>query len=118
MTPAGRGAVDELLEPVWSRPKRTMLLPSQRRNARQPILPTSDRRTVVRNTTTNHPRIPTTTRARIRPHRTHDQHQHLDTAPLLQECRSALRVKAPNARTERRPQEPLARHIGTYVFVT
>ena len=71
MTPARRGAVDELLEPVCSRPKRTMLLPSQRRNARQPSLPSSDRRTLVRNTTTNHPRIPTTTRARIRPHQTH-----------------------------------------------
>jgi hypothetical protein len=52
MTPAPRGEVDELLEPAWSWPERTTLPPGQRRNARQPSLPTSDRRTLVRNTTT------------------------------------------------------------------
>src|SRR5262249_42969373 len=33
-----------------------------------------------------------TTRAHFTITRTHDQHQHLDTTPLLQECRSALAV--------------------------
>ena len=71
MTPAPYGEVDELLEPVRLWPERTMLPPSQRRNARQPSLPTSDRRTLVRNTTTNPCRAINGSHA---PTFTHNQH--------------------------------------------
>jgi hypothetical protein len=33
MTPASAGEVDELLEPVWSWPERTMLATDRRRDA-------------------------------------------------------------------------------------
>src|SRR5215217_4978076 len=92
MTPTTRGEVDELLEPEESWPERTMLravvsegMPGNR------VCPVEDRRN--RGAKTRQPRTAGTSspaRAHFTNTRTHDQHQHLDTAPLLQECRKAL----------------------------
>jgi hypothetical protein len=104
MTPAQRGEVDELLEPVRSWSERTTLPLGQRRNARQPRLPISDQRTLVRNTTTQMTLQLVNDRACIRLRRHHDQHQHLDTAPLLQECRSALTTAHPGCTEDDEPE--------------
>src|SRR5690242_15897952 len=61
----------------------------QRRNAWQPSLP--DPRSINPGAYHNTQRVTdetSTTRARFTNTHTHDQHQHLDTTPLLQECRS------------------------------
>jgi hypothetical protein len=101
MTPASRGEVDELLEPVRIVAGTHHAAIGQRRNARQPSLPTSDRRTLVRNPTTNITHDASLQRARAQQQPTHDQHEPVDTAPLLQECRSAPDLYAPKGRTER-----------------
>jgi hypothetical protein len=90
MTPT-RGAVGELLEPEESWPERTML----RESSAKECLATESAQTRSTNPGAEHnnPRLTnetSTTRARFTITRTHDQHEHLDTTPLLQECRSLL----------------------------
>jgi len=91
MTPTHCGEIDDLLEPEESWPERTML----RAASAKECLATESARSKIDqpwcgtrqpNTAPN----PSTSRASITFKRTHDQHQHLDTTPLLQECRSAL----------------------------
>ena len=126
MTPH-RGAVDELLEPVRTWPERTTLPPVSEGMPGSRACPPSDRRTLVRNPTTHHhttrrcnaaahndndndqhdndndndnKRHTTTTTTDN--HNDNDNHRPApsvpDTAPLLQECRSACRVHSPGAR--------------------
>src|SRR5919197_556662 len=89
MIPAHRGEIDELLEPVESRPERTM--PPTSVGEGMPQQP-SLQQTPSTKPGASHNRTqqrPTIKRAPATPAAPDNQQQHLDTTPLLQECRSA-----------------------------
>ena len=113
MTPAPRGEVDELLEPVRSEAETHHAarpvsegMPGSRACPPQIDEPWCGTRQPKRHCDAS------THRARVRTERTRDQHEHVDTAPLLQECRSAPDLGAPNARTERRQMSTAERALS------
>ena|SRR6516164_2690430 len=91
MTPTARGEVDDLLESEESWPERTMLRVSTAKEclATESAQSKIDQPWCVTRQPTPHG-YRWNRRALFATTRTRDQHQYLDTAPLLQECRSAL----------------------------
>jgi len=91
MTPTARGEVDDLLESEESWPERTMLRVSSAKEclATESAQSKIDQPWCVTRQPTPHG-YRWNRRALFATTRTRDQHQYLDTAPLLQECRSAL----------------------------
>jgi len=95
MTPTARGEVDDLLESEESWPERTMLRVSTAKEclATESAQSKIDQPWCVTRQPTPHG-YRWNRRALFATTRTRDQHQYLDTAPLLQECRSALQDHA------------------------
>src|SRR5262245_6464238 len=101
MTPAPCGEVDELLEPVRSWPERTTLPPvSEGMPGSRACPPQIDEPWCGTRQHTMQPKL-SIKRARVHSQRTHDQHQHLDTTPPLQECRSALAISRQSGQSVR-----------------
>ena len=95
MTPTARGEVDDLLESEESWPERTMLRVSTAKEclATESAQSKIDQPWCVTRQPTPHG-YRWNRRALFATTRTRDQHQYLDTAPLLQECRSALQPRS------------------------